>query len=96
MLHARICKITHNGTCPNERNYLIATVVTEELMRHSIVKVYMMVLYIGKSYKLWISTPRHASLYYAGRGHICKLRMWYKNFKIMRILGYNIYCHISL
>jgi hypothetical protein len=44
MLHVEVCKITCNGTCPNERNYLIASVVTEELMRHYIGKVDLMVL----------------------------------------------------
>ena len=33
MLHMGVCKVTHNATCPNERNYLIVSVVTEELMR---------------------------------------------------------------
>jgi hypothetical protein len=35
----------------------------------------MMLLYIWISYKIWISTPRPASVYYAGRGRIGKLHM---------------------
>jgi len=43
----------------------------------------------------WVSIPRSAMLYYAARGHICKLCTYYKNYTVIQAVRYPACCCFS-
>lgn len=44
-------------------------------------------------FESWVSNPRTASVYYAARGHICKLRMYCTNQTVNKAVRHTTYCN---
>jgi hypothetical protein len=43
----------------------------------------------------WVSNPRFVKLYYAARGYICKLHIYYKNHTVIYAFRYTTYSYFS-
>jgi hypothetical protein len=43
----------------------------------------------------WVFNPPPARLYYADRGNVCTLRVYYKNHTLIYAVRYTTYCHFS-